>query len=149
MKIEKMVHTSVLVRDLDKAIKFFSDVLGLEFPEPWNTPELDIKETTDAVGLINLITPLSPTGATGRELERRGERAICLCYKVPSVDEATAEMEAQGIRVIAKAKWGEMPWVCFDPRDTFGVMLEFVEYRAKNEYLFQMFPSPPALLNNK
>jgi len=146
MKIEKMVHTSLLVSDMDKALKFFSEVLGLDFPEPWETPELDIKETTDAVGLINLVTPLSPTGVTGRELARRGERAVCICYKVTSVDEATAEMQAQGIRVIAKSEWGEMPWVCFDPRDTFGVMIEFVEYRAKNEYLFQMFPSPPALL---
>ena len=149
MKIEKMVHTSLLVRDMDKAIKFFSEVLDLEFPEPWETPELDIRETTDAVGLINLVTPLSPTGVTGRELARRGERAVCICYKVPSVDEATAEMQAHGIRVIAKSVWGEMPWVAFDPRDTFGVMIEFVEYRAKNEYLFQMFPSLPKLLPKK
>lgn len=113
----------------------------MEFPEPWDTPELDIKETTDAVGLINLVTPLSPTGVSGRELERRGERAVCICYKVPSVDEATAEMESHGIRVIAKSKLGGLPWVCFDPRDTFGVMVEFVEYTAKNEYLFAIFPN--------
>lgn len=145
MKVERMVHTSILVKDLDKAIKFFSEVFGLEFPEPWETPELDIRETTDAIGLINLVAPLTLDGPSTRDIERRGERAVCICFKVPNIEEGIAEMKSRGIREIARSKWGEMPWVCFHPRDTFGVMIELVEYRPKHEYLFQMFPSAPAL----
>ena len=72
-----------------------------------------------------------------------------LAFKVSSLKEAVADMESRGVRLVVRIDQARMKAAIFHPKDTYGVMIEFVEYTAKNEYLFQMFPSPPALLKNK
>lgn len=89
MKVEKIDHVAFQVRDLQKAMKWFSDVLGMEFVEPFTEAEevreeMDIIETMSAVG-ISLVAPLTPNGTTARLIERRGEAASMISFKVPNL----------------------------------------------------------------
>jgi methylmalonyl-CoA/ethylmalonyl-CoA epimerase len=94
MKVEKVDHIHIYVKDLDKAMRFFSELLGTKFTVPGEgNEELEFKEAMDPLGL-ELVAPTSPDGVVGRAVERRGEGLAGLSLKVPNIEEATAEMES-------------------------------------------------------
>jgi len=88
--VERIDHVGVLVKDLNKAMKFFHDVFGMDFVKPFETPEGDILETMDATG-FDLTAPLTPDGLTAKTIERKGEGLNVICFKVPNLDEAIAD----------------------------------------------------------
>ena len=133
MKAERIDHISVFVKDLDKAIKFFSELLGTQFPEPWETKSFDIKETLGPLPFcLNLCTPLTPSGEAAKIMEQMGEGVSMISFKVPSLEEAVAEMKSRGIRMLVREPFGDAEYAVFHPQDTFGVMIELVEYKEKH-----------------
>ena len=48
-------------------------------------------------------------------------------------------MKSRGIRRLVRDKMGATEWATFDPRDTFGVMIELISYKA---YSMGMSPQP-------
>ena len=87
MKVEKINHVMIYVKDLDRARKFFADLLDTEFSEPIEIKEADAISSMDPLGL-ELVTPLIPDGVSARAMERRGEGLALLSLKVPDLDEA-------------------------------------------------------------
>lgn len=139
MKVEKIDHVAFQVRDLQKAMKWFSDVLGMEFVEPFTEAEevreeMDIIETMSAVG-ISLVAPLTPNGTTARLIERRGEAASMISFKVPNLEEAIAHMQSKGIRMIMRGNIFNAKWAEFHPKDCHGIMMELIEYEPKHPLL--------------
>ena len=139
MKVEKIDHVSIQVRDLEKAMKWFSDVLGMEFVEPFTEAEeireeMDIIESMSSVG-ISLVAPLTPNGTTAKLIERRGETVSMISFKVPNLEEAIAHMQSKGIRMIMRGKIFNAKWAEFHPKDCYGIMMELIEYEPKHPLL--------------
>ncbi|MBI4286728.1 MAG: VOC family protein [Chloroflexi bacterium] len=135
-RLSKIDHIGILVKDLDKAVKLFSDLFDMKFQSPYATPEADTWETIEASG-INLIAPLAPEksknpGTLAKQLERRGEGVIMLAFKVPNVEEAVAEAQAKGVRCISKFEHEGTKIALFHPKDTFGITVEVCEYDEKH-----------------
>lgn len=135
-RLSKIDHIGILVEDLDKAVKFFSDLFEMDFVKPHDTPDADIRETIEPSG-INLFEPLSPEksknpGAIAKQLERHGEGMFMLSFKVANLEEAVAEMQSKGVRLVMKSEVEGFYYALFHPRDTFGVMIELCEYREKH-----------------
>ena len=124
MKIEKIDHIHILVKDLEKAMKFFSNLMGTEFVGPIVLS--DHRIAFDNVGL-ELVAPSSPK--TPEHMEKMGAREglFSIGLKVPDLDEAIAELEAKGIKYSWK---GQLP--CLKAAqiklDDYGVCIELVEY---------------------
>jgi len=137
--VERIDHVGVLVKDLNKAMKFFHDVFGMDFVKPFETPEGDILETMDATG-FDLTAPLTPDGLTAKIIERKGEGLNVICFKVLNLDEAIADAKSHGLKVIMGGVQREAKWACFHPRDTFGVMIEIIEYKARCQVLSGFTP---------
>ncbi len=136
MEVEKLDGVAVDVKNLDEAIRLFSDILGVtfvKFPE-----DLKIEETTtehgsrtaggtkpkvamDRAGLLELIESDPPT-------EKEGLRSIH--FKVSNLEQARAEMKQKGIRLIADIKVGGLKAAIFNPDDLHGIQLYLVEYEA-------------------
>ena len=131
MKVEKIDHVMIFVRDLERARKFFADLLDTEFSEPVKVKEADAISSMDPLGL-ELVTPLTPDGVSAKAMERRGEGLALLSLKVPNIDEAIAEMKSKGIRLVAWVERAEMKAAIFHPKDTYGMMIELTEYKAKH-----------------
>ena len=138
MKAEKIDHVSFFVKDLDKAVKFFGELLETSFLEPFPIKSVDIMDTLAPLG-IDLCTPLTPDGVSSKVMARRGEGLSMVSFKVPNFEEALAEMKARGIRQLVRDTIGAAEWATFDPRDTFGVMIELIAYKA---YPMGMPPQP-------
>ncbi len=136
MKAERIDHVTIYVKDLQKAINFFSDLFGLVFSEPFGPEDQpDVTEVMDPLGL-NLMAAKIPGGPMSRIIEHRGEGLSALTFKVPNIEDAITEMKSRGIRLVSRGNYGEnAKWATFHPKDTFGVLLNLVEYHARHPYL--------------
>ena len=103
MKVEKLDHIAISVRDLDKAISFFSGLLGTEFSEPRVIEDAGARQVLDPLG-IELVEPLTPDSAVARTIESRGEGLSLLSLKVADLEEAIAEMKSRGVRLVQVIK---------------------------------------------
>jgi len=130
MKIEKIDHVAIRVKDLEKARNFFEDVFETKFHDLGDIEELDIRSIIDPLG-IELVVPLLPDGPTSKVLERHGEGMTLLSFKVKNLDEAVKEMEAKGVRMTLRMRNGDIEGATFHPGDTFGVLIELVEYEKE------------------
>ena len=126
MKVQKIHHVSVLVKDLEKAGKLYSDLFGIEFDGPYDQKDLDVRFLSSSMGL-NLASPLTPDGPTAKSLERRGEGLSMLVLNVPDMNEAITDMESQGIRLVGRTDRPKERVASFHPKDLCGVMIELWE----------------------
>ncbi|MBI4595600.1 MAG: VOC family protein [Candidatus Tectomicrobia bacterium] len=126
MKVQKIHHVSVLVKDLEKAGKLYSDLFGIEFDGPYEQKDLDVRFLSSSIGL-NLASPLTPDGPTARSLERRGEGLSMLVFNVPNLDTALVDMQSHGIRVVGREDRPKERVASLHPKDLCGVMVELWE----------------------
>jgi len=131
MKIEKIDHVAIRVKELDKARKFFTAAFGCDFRSLGNSPQLDIKSIMDANG-IELVEPLVQEGPTARLMAKHGEGLTLLSLKVTNLDEAVEEMKKLGVRITAQVENGDMRMAILHPKDTFGVQIELIEYGGEH-----------------
>ena len=137
MKVEKMDHIAIFVKDLDKAKKLFSDLLGTEFTEPVMVEQLGFRQTLEPLG-IEFVESTSPDGPIAKTIELKGEGVGLIGLKVPDLEEAVAEMESRGFRLVSRVEQGQLKAAQFHPKDTFGVMIELLEYKEKHPITIAM-----------
>ncbi len=126
MKIEKLDHLHFYVKDLEKSIENFKELLGVEFSDIMNWEESGIRDSYAPPGL-NLI---QPTGnrEIDKFIEHKGEGVSGISFKVSNIDEAVSELQSKGLKLITKVKVGDVTEALFAPPDSFGVILELCEY---------------------
>ena len=81
-------------------------------------------------GRVELLAPLRSDSPVARFLERRGAGMHHLCYRVPDLPAALAEMERQGYQLIdrePRAGAGGHRVAFLHPRSLGGVLVELVE----------------------
>ncbi len=130
MKVERIDFITFFVKDLDKAERFFSELFGTQFIEPYPTA-VDTKETMDCLG-INLAAPLTQDGPSAKIMATKGEGLVSVGFKASNLDEAIADLESRGVRLIGREKIGSAEYAVFHPKDTFGAMLSVIEYKEKD-----------------
>jgi methylmalonyl-CoA/ethylmalonyl-CoA epimerase len=133
MKVERIDHIAIRVKNLKEANKFFAEVFGMEFAQLGEIPAMDARSSIEPLG-IEIVEPLSPNGPMAKSIEKAGEGLSLLSLKVDNLDEVAAVMKARGIRQIGKV---ERPHIgrrafIYHPKDTYGVMIELIEYKDKH-----------------
>jgi methylmalonyl-CoA/ethylmalonyl-CoA epimerase len=95
-------HVAIAVKDLDAAIAFYRDVVGLELDQVEEVPGQNVKTAIfgRGVGRIELICPTSPNTGVARFLEKRGEGLHHICIEVDDIDAAMAELRSAGAPLI-------------------------------------------------
>ena len=93
----RFVHTSITVRDMDESIRFYRDVLGLEFerrrPIPENHAEVDFLREPLSGARVEL------THWEGKDSFEPGEQLDHLAFEVTDLDAALARARAAGAKV--------------------------------------------------
>ena len=91
--IEKIDHIGIIVRDLDKAIKVYSEALDLELKMTEVLEEYQVKIAFIPIGesLIELCEPIGP-GEDQDFLEEHGEGLQHICFRVADIDKALEEV---------------------------------------------------------
>ena len=135
MKVEKVDHIHIFVKDLDKAKQFFEDILGTKFCEPMSSGSVRI--ALDPLGL-ELIESTRPGSRVERTIEHRGEGLAAISLKVPDLEEAVKELQSKGLRLVRKGNTGQLKEAHFHPKDSYGVMLELCEYSVEHGTVIAM-----------
>ena len=130
-------HVGVAVPDLDEAIAFYRDTLGLELAhdevnEAQGTHEAMMRAPGDdgTGAALQLLAPLSPDSTIGKFLDRKGPGLQQLAYRVTDVEAAMEALRAKGLRVLYEkpARGTSNSRVNFvHPKDAGGVLIELVE----------------------
>ena len=131
-------HVGIAVPDLDAAIAFYTDVLGLVLTHREDNVGQGVAEamlaTTGAGGTqIQLLAPLGPDTTIGRFLERSGPGLQQIAYQVDDIESVTTSLRQRGLRLIYDSarpgtKGSRVNFI--HPRETGGVLIELVQPAA-------------------
>lgn len=129
MDAERVDHIGIAVRDLEKALSFWRDRLGLPIEGVEDVPEMKVRVAKLRVGetRIELLCPLAGEEAVTRFLEKRGEGIHHVCLAVPDADAATAELKGKGVTPVyeaARTGAGGHRVNFLPPKETGGVLIE-------------------------
>lgn len=127
-------HVGIAVPDLESAIKFYQDVLGLRLAHVEINQTQGVHEAMMAVGdsgsYIQLLAPLSPDSTIAKFLERSGPGIQQMAYRVKDIDIACAALRASGLRLLyetPKAGTAGSLINFIHPKDAGGVLVELVQ----------------------
>ena len=130
-KIGKIHHVAVIVRDLETALGFWRDTLGLplELVLPIEFDRVTIAFLSVGEVKVELVMPTDDTTGVARFLENRGEGFHHICFEVPNIAEALMRFELDGIELIdtVARKGAEGPVAFLHPRSCQGVLVELIE----------------------
>ncbi len=95
-------HTGIAVAELDAALPFYRDTLGLKLVHRETITEQGVEAALLDIGdaHIELIAPLGPDTAVARFIASRGPGLHHVAYRVEDIDVALASMSAAGVRLI-------------------------------------------------
>lgn len=124
-------HVAVVVRDLDQALSFYRDRLGLpvDLVLPIESDGVTIAFLTVGQSKIELVMPTDATTGVARFLESRGEGFHHVCLQVADVAAELDRLAAEGVELIdTKPRSGaEGPVAFIHPRSCNGVLVELIE----------------------
>lgn len=126
----RIAHVGVAVPDLEAALAFYRDVLGLA-PGPTELADgAAIVSLRFGESEIELLAPRDPAGPIARFLERRGAGIHHICYRVPDLDLALEACRRSGYRLVdeqPRTGAGGRRIAFLHPRSTAGILLELTE----------------------
>jgi len=132
MNISHIEHIGIAVKDLQTAIPYYENVLGLKCYNIEEVTDQKVKTAFFKVGQtkLELLEPTSEESAVAKFIEKKGEGVHHIAFRVDNVANALAECESQGVQLIDKAprKGAEGLSIAFlHPKSTLGVLTEFCE----------------------
>lgn len=130
-RLGKVHHVALVVRDLDEALKFWGDMLGLpvELVQPMAQDRVTIAFLPVGESKVELVQPTDDTTGVARFLDSKGEGFHHVCFEVENIAEALMRLELDGIELIdtAARKGAEGPVAFLHPRSCHGVLVELIE----------------------
>ncbi len=135
MKINKIDHICIAVKDLAAAQKIWQPVLGKSEPDDAYIDEPEkIKVARYWLGGVGfeLMESTSPDGDVARYIEKHGEGVMLISFNVDNTRAAMAEMQDQDYPLIGGArKFRDCEFAFLHPKKMNGVLLELIDYEWK------------------
>lgn len=126
----RIAHVGIAVPDLDAALAFYRDVLGLEPHPPETADGATILALPFGDSEVELLAPRDPDGPIAKFLARRGAGIHHICYRVPDLDAALDACRRAGYRLIdevPRTGAGGSRIAFVHPKATAGILLELTE----------------------
>jgi methylmalonyl-CoA/ethylmalonyl-CoA epimerase len=123
----RIAHVGVAVRDLDEALRFYRDVLGLTAHPPQTADGATIVGLSLGGSDVELLSAADAESPIGKYLARHGPGIHHVCFRVPDLEAALARCRAAGFRLIDEAPrpGADGHRVAFvHPKATAGILLE-------------------------
>jgi methylmalonyl-CoA/ethylmalonyl-CoA epimerase len=133
MTLGRLNHVGVATPSIERSVETYRTLLGATaIGEPFDLPTQGVRvcfiDTPNTQ--IELIQPLDDTSPIANFISKNPDGGQHhLCFEVPDIDAAVAELQAKGARVLGKPRIGAhgTPIVFVHPRDTGGVLIELME----------------------
>ena len=133
MKVNKLDHICIAVRDLEAARRIWEPILGKERPDDAYVDEPEkIRVARYWVGGVGfeLMQSLTPDGEVAKHIDKRGEGIMLVSLNVDDTRAAIAELGSQGYPFIGGARpFRDCEFAFVHPRAVNGVLLELIDYK--------------------
>lgn len=126
----RIAHIGVAVPNLEDALAFYRDVLGLAPHPPEVADGADIVSLSFGESEVELLAPRHPDGPIAKFLAKRGPGIHHICYRVADLDAALAACRAAGYRLVDEVPRrgaGGRRIAFVHPKATAGILLELTE----------------------
>ena len=131
MKVNKLDHLCVAVKNLDEARKIWEPILGKSEPDDAYVDESEkIRVARYWLGEVGfeLMESTTPDGDVARFIEKRGEGVMLISFNVDNTREAMAELQEQGYPFIGGARqFRDCEFAFVHPKKVNGVLLEIID----------------------
>ncbi len=136
MELSHIEHIGIAVNNLEEAIAYYEDKLGLNCYAIEEVPDQKVKTAFFKVGQtkIELLESTDPEGPIGKFLEKKGQGVHHIAFAVNDIKNSLQEVKDKGVRLIdhEPRKGAEGLDIAFlHPKSTFGVLTEFCEDNNK------------------
>ncbi len=134
MRPSHIEHIGIAVSNLEEAIRYYEQVLGLECYALEEVKDQKVRTAFFRVGetKIELLESTEADGPVGKFIEKRGQGVHHIAFAMDDTDQALKEAEAKGVKLIDKTsrKGAEGLKIGFlHPNSTFGVLTEFCSHQ--------------------
>ncbi len=102
MKVTKVNHIGIAVKDIDEAARLYTDILGLKVTNIEVVSDQNAKTAIIPVGdtKIELIQSTSPEGTIAKFIENKGEGLHHIALEVDDIKDALQAVSSKGVRLI-------------------------------------------------
>jgi len=130
MKPTHIEHIGIAVSNMDEAIKYWEDVMGLTCYAIEEVADQKVRTAFFQVGevKIELLESTDPEGPIGKFIEKKGAGVHHIAFAVENADEALVNVAEKGVQLIdQKSRKGaeKMNIGFLHPKSTLGVLTEF------------------------
>jgi methylmalonyl-CoA/ethylmalonyl-CoA epimerase len=131
-KIKRIDHIAIVVEDIELALNFWRDALGLELQHVEDVPNQESIVAFLPIGAseVELVKPTSEDSGISRYLKKRGPGIHHICFEVDDIDTTLAQLKRKGIHLINEHPiigTGGKKISFIHPDSTHGVLVELYE----------------------
>ena len=132
MKVNKIDHICIAVKDLEAAKKIWEPIFGKTKPDDSYVDELEkIKVARYWLGEIGfeLMESTTPDGDVAKFVEKRGEGVMVISLNVDNTRKAMEELKGKGYPFIGGARpFRDCEFAFVHPKKVNGVLHEIIDY---------------------
>lgn len=130
----RLNHVAVLVPDLEQALDFWQDQLGLTLDHVETVSSMEVRIAFLPLGEseIELVQPITPASGLAKYLEKRGPGLHHICIEVDDLSAKLAELKVQGLQLI-----DQEPVLMDD-----GRQLAFIHPKSAGGVLIELYQLP-------
>lgn len=130
MTPSKIEHIGIAVANLDEAIKYWENVMGLKCYNIEEVADQKVRTAFFKIGevKIELLEAMSEESTIAKFIANKGQGVHHIAFKMEDTNQALKEAEEKGVRLIDKQarKGAENLNIGFlHPKSTLGVLTEF------------------------
>jgi methylmalonyl-CoA/ethylmalonyl-CoA epimerase len=127
--IKKVDHIGIAVKNLEEAVTFYTEILGLKMEQIEVVEDQKVKVAFIPIGdsEIELLESTDPEGPIAKYIEKKGEGIQHIAFRVDDIDKALEDMRQKGIRLIDQQPRygaGGARIAFLHPKSTNGVLVE-------------------------
>lgn len=130
--IKRIDHIAIVVDDIENALTFWRDALGLELAHVEDVPDQEsvVAFLPTEQGEIELVKPTTETSGVAKYLKKRGPGLHHICLEVDDIEAQIARLKEHGVQLINESPTigtGGKKIAFIHPKTTQGVLVELYE----------------------
>ncbi|MDF9409439.1 MAG: Glyoxalase/Bleomycin resistance protein/Dioxygenase superfamily protein [Pelotomaculum sp. PtaB.Bin013] len=131
MKLEKIDHICIAVKDVVKAEEQFAKAFDLKAVDHYIDENEKINVARFMIGEVafEVMESTSPDGEVAKFIEKNGEGVFLISLKVPNVENSMEELDKKGFPLIDKKtrRWRDSNFAFLHPKGFAGVLIELID----------------------
>ena len=132
--IKRIDHIAIVVEDIESALGFWRDALGLELEHVEEVPEQKsiVAFLPTGESEVELVKPTTDDSGVARYLNKRGPGIHHICFEVEDIESALEDLKRKGVRLINETPTkgaGGKRIAFIHPESTNGVLVELYELK--------------------